>query len=93
MRVFDPETRNLSDAHKRVYAYFELLYTLVDVLAAGMFIIGSILFLFPAWVTFATYLFILGSCFFALRPVLRLLRELKFLKMGEIDILAKREQD
>jgi len=93
MRFFDPDVRTCSEAHKRVYAYFELAYTLVDVMAAVLFIVGSILFLFPASVTFATYLFIIGSCFFALRPLIRLAREMKFMRMGKIEVLAKREQD
>ena len=44
MKLFHPDNRNRSEAHKRIYAIHELAYTINDVGAAALFVIGSILF-------------------------------------------------
>jgi hypothetical protein len=43
-----------------------------DVLIALWFLIGSVMLLFPAWKEIGTWLFILGSAQFFLRPCIRL---------------------
>lgn len=44
MRLFNPDNRTRSAEHKRVYALYELAYTLNDFGAALLFVIGSIMF-------------------------------------------------
>ncbi|MCB1344100.1 MAG: YrhK family protein, partial [Rhodobacteraceae bacterium] len=69
---------------------YEIAYTFVDFSAAGLFVVGSILFLSPATTYAATWLFIVGSVFFGLKPTIRLIRELKLVSLGEDDQVARR---
>lgn len=73
-----------------LYARFELFYTLVDFSAAICFLVGSIMFFSQAWQFPGTWLFVVGSALFALKPTLRLLREAKLYSMGDTDDLAAR---
>lgn len=88
MKIFNPDNHNRSDAHKKVYAYYALAYTLVDFSAAVLFIVGSILFFSSSTTYAATWLFLIGSLFFAMRPTITLLRELAYLRLGEYDKAA-----
>lgn len=88
--LFEKVYRDKSAAHQRIYAIFEILYTAVDFAAAVFFIIGSIMFFSEAWMTTGTWLFLIGSVFFAMKPALRLSRELKLAKLGDTDDLARR---
>jgi hypothetical protein len=92
MRLFQPDTRSRSPEHQRIYALFEVWYTTVDFAAAFLFLAGSILFFSESTRTTATWLFVGGSICFALKPTIRLARELKYLGMGDIDTLAKRDK-
>ncbi|CFX28750.1 conserved protein of unknown function [Candidatus Filomicrobium marinum] len=84
MHLFNPENRTRSAEHIRIYILFEIWYTFVDFTAALCFLIGSVLFFWDSTMFVGTWLFVVGSAFFALKPTLRLLRELKYLSMGEI---------
>ncbi|MEM7057058.1 MAG: YrhK family protein [Pseudomonadota bacterium] len=90
MKIFNPGTHHQSLDHARTYALFELAYTAVDFLAAMLFLIGSILFFDEATTYLATWLFVIGSFCFALKPTLKLLRELKYWRMGKFDQLAEK---
>lgn len=91
MQIFHPDTRDLSERHKKIYAYFELAYTIVDVLAALMFVVGSILFFKEATAFAGTWLFLIGSILFGLRPTLKLVREYAYLRVGDYeDVAVKR---
>ena len=88
MKLFNPDNRNLSDRHKRIYAYCELAYTLVDFSAAALFVIGSILFFSDSTTYVGTWLFLVGSVLFGLRPTIKLVREISYLRLGDYrDIL------
>lgn len=89
MTLFNPDNHTRSAAHKRVYALYELAYTINDVLAAALFVIGSILFFSESTTYAGTWLFLIGSLMFGLRPVIRLLRELKYMRMGDYDDVTK----
>ena len=91
MPLFDRRNRDRNDDTRRVYALFEIAHTCVDFAAALCFLVGSVLFLWPALETPAIWLFILGSAFFIAKPGLRLWREIKLWRMGRIDRLAERE--
>ena len=88
MTLFHPENKTRSARHARIWAAYEIAYTFVDFSAAGLFVVGSILFLSPATTYAATWLFIVGSVFFGLKPTLRLIRELKLVALGRPDKVA-----
>lgn len=89
MSMFHPANPGKSDAHQRVHAACELAITIVEFLAALFFIIGSIMFFYESLVYTGTWLFLIGSIFFATRPSIKVVRELKYLALGKIDVLAK----
>lgn len=74
--MFKPERFTATPHHRRIYSRYEKIYTAVDFTAAMTFVIGSILFFYPKLVVDGTWLFLLGSICFAVRPTVRLLREL-----------------
>ncbi|MFV1518296.1 YrhK family protein [Phaeobacter sp. JH20_36] len=89
MALFHPDNRNRSDRHKKIYAYCEIAYTMVDVSAAVLFVIGSILFFNDATVTPGTWLFLVGSILFGLRPTIKLYREYAYLRLGDYDDITR----
>lgn len=91
MKLFDPSSSQKSPAHARLYATIEIIYTVVDFSAAGLFIVGSIMFFSPSAMTPALWCFLVGSICFALKPTLRMIRQLRYLKLDKIDALAKAE--
>ncbi len=93
MKMFDPRAKHVSDKHARLYATYELLFTIVDFSAAFLFIVGSILFFNEATTYAGTWLFLVGSIFFGLKPCIRLVREWRLLQAGEIETLAERGRD
>lgn len=92
MQMFRPENRIKSPEHQRLYALFEVWYTAVDFTAAFLFLIGSVLFFWSSTQDTGTWLFVFGSIFFALKPTIRLMRELKYLSMGDFQDLAARDE-
>ncbi|MBS9720579.1 YrhK family protein [Tianweitania sp. BSSL-BM11] len=90
-KLFQPDARVRSDEHKRIYALYELAYTIVDVGAAVAFVIGSFLFLSEKTQTAGTWFFIVGSFLFLAKPAIRFKRELKLLSLGKTTKLAKRD--
>ena len=69
---------------------FELAYTTVDVSAAVLFVIGSIMFFSEAWQTAGTWCFLVGSICFALKPTLRIIREIRYVEDDDYEDLAKK---
>lgn len=90
MRLFDPRDRRITAAQARRYALFEILHTIVDFLAAFMFIVGSIMFFSEQTKTAGTVCFLLGSVFFAAKPSIRMIREIWLARLDGVDRLAKR---
>ncbi|RKT27740.1 YrhK-like protein [Roseovarius halotolerans] len=90
MRLFRHESRQRNADTRRIYAAYEIAYTVVDFSAAICFLIGSVLFLWADFETQAIVLFIVGSACFCLKPTLRLAREIHLWRMGKIDSLARR---
>lgn len=93
MKLFRHESRQASERSKRLYARYELMHTLADFGAALSFVVGSVLFFFDGWRHVGTWLFLIGSVLFAVKPSLRLLRELRLYHMNDFDDLAKREEN
>ncbi|VXB65219.1 YrhK family protein [Citricoccus sp. K5] len=90
MRLFDPRNRETTARMARVYAIFELLHTAADFLAAGLFIIGSIFFFDESTRIAGTWCFLAGSICFALKPTIRLTRELRMASLRRVDRLAEK---
>lgn len=90
MALFKPDRHHRYIADERAYARFELAYTAVDVSAAGLFIVGSIMFFSQSWQTAGTWCFLIGSICFALKPTLRIIREIRYLEDKNYEDLAKR---
>lgn len=61
--------------HGEVFGNYQKLYDGVDAAAAVAFVIGSALFFSEATQTPATWLFLIGSLFFAIRPCVHLARD------------------
>jgi len=93
LRLFHPDNRLASAEHARLWAAYEIAYTFVDFSAAGMFILGSILFFWSATTYTATWLFLVGSIFFGLKPTIRLVRELRLVALGDARDVAERLDD
>jgi hypothetical protein len=90
MQFFRHENREKSEASRDLWARYEIYYTFVDFGAAFAFIIGSVMFFSEDWQTPGTWLFLIGSILFAMKPTIRLVREIKLYRMGDYDDLAQR---
>lgn len=93
MPWFLPAAGDLSQQHRRLYAIYEIAFTIADFAAAFLFIIGSILFFDAATTRTGTWLFLIGSVFFALKPAIRMSREFHFWRTGAYQRLADRALD
>jgi len=85
MRLFNPDNHTRSQVHKELYALYSLAYTIVDFTAALMFIVGSILFFHEDTTYIGTWLFLIGSVCFGLRPTITMMREFAYLRAGDYD--------
>jgi hypothetical protein len=90
MKLFRHENRESTEASRKLYARFEMVYTIVDFSAALCFIAGSILFFYEITQVSATWLFLVGSVFFAVKPTLKVILEIKLYRMGDLSDLADR---
>jgi len=89
MALFTPSSHQKYIHDEKIYALYQLAYTGVDVTAALLFIVGSILFFQPSQQIAGTWCFLFGSLFFAAKPTLRILREVYFLYHGKYeDVIA-----
>jgi len=89
MKFFNPANYTISNDHKRLYALCEIAYTVVDVTAAALFVIGSLLFFNESTTYAGTWLFVVGSVLFGLRPAIKLYREIGYLRLGDYDDITK----
>lgn len=81
MKLFDHDLRSASPSHVELVRRYELARTLVEFLAAVTFIIGSIFFFYDSLLFAGTWLFVIGSILFAVRPTIRLLLELHLARL------------
>lgn len=81
-RIFEPRGTGNSVRERRIHARYEIARTLVEFLAALAFIVGSVMFFREAWQTAGTWLFLVGSVLFAVRPTLKLVREVALVRAG-----------
>lgn len=92
MDLFQARYRERNAESQRIYARYEVTHTVVDFAAALCFLTGSSLFFWPDRETLSGSFFVLGSLFFMAKPSIRLARELRLYRMGELDILADRTE-
>ncbi len=85
---FNPENPTRSAKSAKIYAAYEMAYTLVDFSAAMLFLVGSYLFFYKSTTDPAIWMFIVGSAFFGLKPTLTLAREVHMWRSGNIEDLA-----
>ncbi|MDQ2094497.1 YrhK family protein [Rhodalgimonas zhirmunskyi] len=90
MKLFNTLRSEHTPEQRRFYALTEIAYTAVDFSAAALFIVGSVFFFYESLMTAGTWLFLIGSCFFAMKPSIRLWREIKLLRMGDYADLAQK---
>lgn len=90
MRLFEPKSEAFKQTHAKLYALYELGYTLVDFLAAALFVVGSVLFFREATTPIGTWMFLIGSVFFGLKPTIRLIREIHLYQLGRYQVLDQR---
>ena len=90
MRLFDPDNYTGSEQHKQIYARSEMAYTVVDFTAAALFLVGSALFFSASTTYAATWMFVVGSVLFGLRPTIKLVREIAYLRSRESAEFANR---
>lgn len=72
-----------SKRHGVLYGHYQTVYDAVDALAAIAFIIGSALFFSETTKTAATWLFLIGSVFFAVRPLIHLARDVHLARLPD----------
>ena len=90
MAFFSPENRDRSIRTRKVYAVYEIVYTLVDFLAALLFLVGSVMFFDASLENPAIWCFVVGSAFFLMKPTIRVVREFHYLAIGDYTDLAER---
>jgi len=72
-RPTDPAvTLTLGHEQLVIQQRYQTVSILNDFLIAGWFLIGSVLFLYPAWERWGVWLFVIGSAQFMVRPMIRL---------------------
>ncbi len=91
-KMFRPHSEQRDERSRAIYAAYEIAYTAVDFGAALAFVAGSILFFYEDLQTAGTWLFLIGSVLFALKPTLRLAREIHYAASGDLKPLAKGEK-
>ncbi|TYC65852.1 cobalamin biosynthesis protein CobQ [Stappia sp. BW2] len=76
-KLFDHRLRTASQTHVEIVRKYELYRTIVEFLAALTFLVGSIFFFYDSLIYAGTWLFVIGSVLFAVRPTVRLILELR----------------
>jgi len=86
----DGSLHGVKPGKRKAYAASEIIYTLVDFSAAMAFTLGSIMFLDEQLKHTGTWFFIAGSVLFALKPTIRVVREIKLAASGHEEELANK---
>lgn len=81
MKLFSHGLRRASRSHEELVRRYEIARTVVEFLAAATFIVGSIFFFYDSLMNAGTWLFLIGSVLFAVRPTIRLLLELHLARL------------
>jgi hypothetical protein len=87
-----PWVRRISHAELALRRRYEIASIVNDLLIAGWFIVGSVLFFGDSTTTLGTWLFLIGSIELAIRPTIRLARHLH-LRRAQQTLLHESDQD
>ncbi|MFD1797505.1 hypothetical protein FQV27_11895 [Paracoccus aurantiacus] len=88
-QAFRPDLNARSEEARVLKAKVEVAYTIANFVAAIFFLLGSIMAFWPSTGTLTTWMFILGSVVFAIKPTLNAWREVKLYQMGDAKRLAE----
>lgn len=72
-----------TEKHGEVYGKYQKLYDGIDAAAAVAFVVGSALFFSETTQLAATWLFLIGSVFFAIRPCVHLVRDFHMARLPD----------
>ena len=61
---------------------YEVVSILNDILVGGWFLVGSVLFFYPAHNTLAVWMFVIGSVEMLIRPIIRLARRIHLRRLN-----------
>ncbi len=81
MKLFNQNLRSATEDHATLVRRYELARTVVEFLAALTFIVGSVFFFYDRLMYAGTWLFVIGSFLFAVRPSIRLMLELHLVRL------------
>ncbi|MCP8900650.1 YrhK family protein [Gilvimarinus xylanilyticus] len=81
-RFMDNRLSQKTERHRQITARYDLWYSLNDLGAGLMFVIGSILFFSEATQTPATWLFLTGSILFTVRPTIRVVQDIHLRRLS-----------
>lgn len=84
-QLFRHELRTLTPKHEALTRIYEILYHINDLIAGLTFVIGSVLFFQPSTEYAGTWLFLVGSVLFTLRPAINVARDLHLAKLPPRD--------
>ena len=80
--LFDHENRTRTPVHAKTTTRYEIARTAVEFAAAVAFIVGSIFFFYDTLQYAGTWLFVIGSVLFAVRPAVRLAMEINLVALS-----------
>jgi len=80
-KLFRHELRSLTAKHRALTRNYEILYHVNDFVAGLTFVIGSLLFFSASTEYVGTWLFVVGSILFTLRPGINVARDLHLTRL------------
>ncbi|WP_321504209.1 YrhK family protein [Breoghania sp.] len=81
--LFNHENRTRTAAHARTTTRYETARTAIEFGAAIAFIVGSVFFFYESLQYAGTWLFLIGSILFAVRPAVRLALEIRLVRLPD----------
>ena len=79
--LFDHDNRTRTPVHSQTTTRYEIARTAVEFAAAMAFIVGSVFFFYDSLKYAGTWLFVIGSVLFAVRPAVRLAMEIRLVAL------------
>jgi hypothetical protein len=93
-RLLDPTLHDLSPRHLEIYWRYQVVRTGVDFGAALCFVVGSVFFFFESTTITATWLFLIGSILFAVKPTIDMVRSVHLRRLpGSADASSGEAQE
>lgn len=80
--MFSPDSGLLSSRHKKIHKIYTILGIINDFAAGLAFVVGSYFDFYPKFSTDGSWLFLIGSILFCMRPSIVILREIHLACIG-----------